>query len=1457
MEHFTIGIAGILGYLWTIKTNVGSNLITDGLKKILHKAKSPKEFPLIDIFYNAFLDSFKLLQKDVTANKEEKEQSQILLKIFKSYLNYSNKIWLVEIFQKESDYNLEGFLRKVKTDEDNIKIKLSKELLKRFKLIQSDLPEEKIIQLLTNILSYYYDSFLSKMTTEEGQQQLMNSVFQNNELIKEVLSELQDAKFAIQKENQFHNKELSGFNILDEEFWNQTREKTKKKYLPDYYLRTDSKPEFLKGVVASNYYLVNSELRNKFRTILNDAIKPENRYSLIKILAKGGEGKSTFLLDIAKIFRYTYNIIYFDGLQRNQIHNIRNSIIKLLPNFNEDSPIIVLIDNPEAIDDLVGLKNNLFSALQHFHIIFVITERDFRYEKMEGKEDFENGFYFNGTLIYSSKNITKDIGEVFLSKLSFLKENTDTSKLLNHFVKDERKSITERIYSSLINLKQKGVIDYTFDWEDWQSFVKRENKSNQWNNLFTLISIFYQFGVRPTRSFCSNLLEIEAIDLIAELSRNKNLPIYLFGDYLLLRHEKIAQWYLNFNDSKRENRQKEIASILFEKFVENLSTPFSKDLFIWLTKSPELEDNFLLDIIKSKVPKSFHKLPPKKIINHFKLKYLIKYLKVESNKSDFKTLTEIGIIHSKNGDSKEAEKYFLQSLESNHYQIHPRTELGKVYQQLKEWKKAEKVLSDAIELDKANKYTIHTRTELGKVYQQLKEWKKAEKVLSDAIELDKANKYTIHTRTELGKVYQQLKEWKKAEKVLSDAIELEPNAIHSRTELGKVYQQLKEWKKAEKVLSDAIELEPNAIHSRTELGKVYQQLKEWKKAEKVLSDAIELDKANKYTIHTRTELGKVYQQLKEWKKAEKVLSDAIELEPNAIHSRTELGKVYQQLKEWKKAEKVLNEILGLEPDNIHTRTELGKVYQQLKEWKKAEKVLSDAIELEPNAIHSRTELGKVYQQLKKWKKAEKVLSDAIELEPNAIHSRTELGKVYQQLKEWKKAEKVLNEILGLEPDNIHTRTELGKVYQQLKEWKKAEKVLSDAIELEPNAIHSRTELGKVYQQLKKWKKAEKVLSDAIELEPNAIHSRTELGKVYQQLKEWKKAEKVLSDAIELEPNAIHSRTELGKVYQQLKKWKKAEKVLSDAIELDKANKYTIHTRTELGKVYQQLKKWKKAEKVLSDAIELDKANKYTIHTRTELGKVYQQLKKWKKAEKVLSDAIELEPDNLHVRTVLSQVYFRIEDLDKCEAILKEVLNIDSKNIYALNLLAKLYTKQRRFPEREERLFEIYELNPNSTPTLVELAKVFIRYRKYFIANDLLVKAHKISGSNLCIISELLYINRAFKDHTAINNLVKKGRRIIKHNPYAKCLNRFSYFSFDEKSETILIERKIKGQYLDGEIKLENNSRIPLKNDAVINNRIKNDAKIWCSIYRNNSEKKDYANFIEPYYEEIINLKKLK
>jgi tetratricopeptide (TPR) repeat protein len=752
---------------------------------------------------------------------------------------------------------------------------------------------------------------------------------------------------------------LKDYRIINGAFWSQIKAETQVEYLPNYYTRTDSTPARLRESVANDFYVRNEALDREFETILSQAIKEKT--ALIKILSKGGEGKSTFLYHVAKTRYEDAVLVWLESVETDVLADIEPQLRRL----NTERPIIFLLDNAAVYGKaLAEFAQKLTMTFRSRALVLVLAEREFRYTHIEDLQEFESVFNETHTINYRANQIRNQVFDRLISYLQtgdpIPHEVKDGAKTL--FLEDMRKSLTERTFSVIRYLKTTNQLrGYKFDWDDWEDFTNRKAPTLQ--RLYLVLATFYQFGFSLDRDFCASFLkDADAIDINTALRDNPNLPIYRRGHHLLLRHETIASWYLDgTNETTTINRRN--SEEVFKTFLESIDTPFSRNLFIWLC-------------IKSL---------------DFRRSYLAQYVNDENR---------ISVLEA-----------FIEQTPS---ELKCRTELSKIYQYQKKWKEAEAILLESLTIDPEQ---LHPRTELSKIYQYQKKWKEAEDILLELKRIDPDN---LQARTELSKIYQYQKKWKEAEDILLELKRIDPDNLQARTELSKIYQYQKKWKEAEDILLELKRIDPDNLQARTELSKIYQYQKKWKEGEDILLECLEI---NPDDLESRTELSKTYQKQGRLVEAENLLRECLDINPEDRHSLLELGKMRSRdANRYAEAEQLFQLILSFEPDNLFAKLELANLYLKMRRFGPRESILFEIYDTHPEDTPTLMALARVFIRFRKYRIALRLLECALERRQSNLITISELIRMYLILHDNENVRRFLSrgrQILKQDPLNKH------------------------------------------------------------------------------------------------------------------------------------------------------------------------------------------------------------------------------------------------------------------------------------------------------------------------------------------------------------------------------------------------------------------------------------------------------
>jgi tetratricopeptide (TPR) repeat protein len=345
----------------------------------------------------------------------------------------------------------------------------------------------------------------------------------------------------------------------------------------------------------------------------------------------------------------------------------------------------------------------------------------------------------------------------------------------------------------------------------------------------------------------------------------------------------------------------------------------------------------------------------------------------------------------------------------------------------------------------------------------------------------------------------------------------------------------------------------------------------------------------------------------------------------------------------------------------------------------------------------------------------------------------------------------------------------------------------------------------------------------------------------------------LLESLKIDAEQLHPRTELSKIYQRQKKWREAEDILLESLKIDAEQ---LHPRTELSKIYQRQKKWREAEDILLELKNLDPEN---LQARTELSKIYQQQRKWREAEDILLECLEIYPDDPNSQLELGKICSKDpRRYSEAEKYFSRLLELDSDDYFAKLELALLYRKVKRYPAYERMLLSIYKDHPESVPTLAGLARMFMRFKKYRIAIKLFDEILEIKNSDMKAIIELIYIYAYLQDKASVGFYMKKGENLIKQDSFIKYRDRFETLHINLNEDINLLNLSAVGIYTQADDQKYvrcSNERFALGENATINNKVKSGDKVFFASYAKQGQ--TFADFVEPYFESIVDLEKLK
>ena len=156
--------------------------------------------------------------------------------------------------------------------------------------------------------------------------------------------------------------------------------------------------------------------------------------------------------------------------------------------------------------------------------------------------------------------------------------------------------------------------------------------------------------------------------------------------------------------------------------------------------------------------------------------------------------------------------------------------------------------------------------------------------------------------------------------------------------------------------------------------------------------------------------------------------------------------------------------------------------------------------------------------------------------------------------------------------------------------------------------------------------------------------------------------------------------------------------------------------------------------------------------------------------------------------------------------------------------------------------------------------MFSRFKKYRIALQLLKSILSGKDDDLFAVIMVIDIYKSLKDRRNASLFYQKGKSILSSDQYNKYKEKFLQMRLDPAADTDaqLLELMNIGIFHEEQNRKyieSNNTHYPLATKVTCNNRVKNGDTVYFATYKKGTD--IYADFIEPYFENLDNLKALK
>uniref|UniRef100_UPI003A92001A P-loop NTPase n=1 Tax=Halarcobacter sp. TaxID=2321133 RepID=UPI003A92001A len=419
--------------------------------------------------------------------------------------------------------------------------------------------------------------------------------------------------------------------------------------------------------------------------------------SAVWILQNGGMGKTTFLHRLMYEFSTKGKDIFYLNFEDNLDKSIIINILEFINKKTNDT--YLFIDNSYQKYELL---NTFYENIQDYNFKYkvILSERGNRFNEIKNSSTPYIPYHSQenkAIIIENSEKLKFKILDKSISLLG-IKSTQEIENIKNTFI-DKNIGIVESIYRMYLELKNRGKINYVFDWQEFDNILQKNNL-NKYKGMYSYLSLLYMFGLKSPFSILKKIYTIDEQESkkFIEVFNSNEEPIiidslkgkkigygkYSYNHFIKPKHEIIAELYfeeLNYNEEKKNELLGNILDVI------DFSNTDESNLLIWFlgNKKNIVSDSFL----------DFDEL----------YEYIFEKDDIKTNEKLYQTLCLskfwylLKICEDEKKEYMSAKEILFKCISLKKDDLHPRTELAKVYQVQKKYDEAEEVLKESLEID--------------------------------------------------------------------------------------------------------------------------------------------------------------------------------------------------------------------------------------------------------------------------------------------------------------------------------------------------------------------------------------------------------------------------------------------------------------------------------------------------------------------------------------------------------------------------------------------------------------------------------------------------------------------------------------------------------------------------------------------------------------------------------------
>ena len=365
----------------------------------------------------------------------------------------------------------------------------------------------------------------------------------------------------------------------------------------------------------------------------------------------------------------------------------------------------------------------------------------------------------------------------------------------------------------------------------------------------------------------------------------------------------------------------------------------------------------------------------------------------------------------------------------------------------------------------------------------------------------------------------------------------------------------------------------------------------------------------KALLHVK--IGRCYEQLGNLGNAIDEYNYSIVLDPNFVWGIFHLGCIYSKLnnkdaliflKRAYEKGKEDPEIISKYCDELIKKGDDKNISEAIEILEKAEKSF-------PQNVEIIISLAKGYAKQNNFKSAVELLEQANSYSnfyssPNRLFI---LALFSERSKNFSRAIEIYKNILAINKEHIDSQLHLAFILLNSREFKRAFKYFKYALKINPNLSHVHFGLGRIYHHMKNYEEAIDHYSQCISNDNDNYRAFYRIGLIYFETYNLLKAKEMFQKSIEINPKYVNGIVGLANVFYEEVDYNKAQELNLEAYKIDNED---LQALVGLANCYAANQKFKDSIKFYKKALQLDDSIP-DIHF--SLGNSYYLIEKYQEA----------------------------------------------------------------------------------------------------------------------------------------------------------------------------------------------------------------------------------------------------